>query len=278
MSEPVDDNRRPNGADHFLPEPSVGRVFRTTRKVRLGDADPSGRLRFDAVARYLQDISTDDSDDLGQLEAQAWVIRRLTLDQMRPAVLHERLTLTTWCSGMGARWAERRVRLDGASGARLDAVMLWVHLDPASGRPTRLPTAFHRAYDEAAGGRQVMARQVHEPVGPHEPGVRIRPWRPRATDLDVLDHVNNSIAAAVAEEILRADGARNVNGSMRLQLEYREPIPSAVVGTGTDRSHHAELLVVERDLPTVTAFSLWSAEGATLHVTGRVGPRPPVGD
>ena len=45
--------------------PESGRRFSVVRKVRLGDVTPKGRLRLDAVARYLQDIATDDSLDGG---------------------------------------------------------------------------------------------------------------------------------------------------------------------------------------------------------------------
>ena len=48
-----------------MPLPSAGRTFTGERIVRLGDVSPAGRLRLDAVARYLQDIATDDAVDAG---------------------------------------------------------------------------------------------------------------------------------------------------------------------------------------------------------------------
>ena len=40
-------------------------MYQASRRVRLGDASPRGRLRLDACARYLQDIANDDSRDAG---------------------------------------------------------------------------------------------------------------------------------------------------------------------------------------------------------------------
>ena len=37
----------------LVPLPESGRVYRDARRVRLGDSSPGGRLRYDAVARYL---------------------------------------------------------------------------------------------------------------------------------------------------------------------------------------------------------------------------------
>ena len=43
-----------------MPQPPSGRTFRVSYRIRLSDADATGRLRLDAVARYLQDAAIDD--------------------------------------------------------------------------------------------------------------------------------------------------------------------------------------------------------------------------
>ena len=45
----------------LAPLPEVGRRFTGERKVRLGDVGRSGRLRLDALTRYTQDVSDDDT-------------------------------------------------------------------------------------------------------------------------------------------------------------------------------------------------------------------------
>ncbi len=47
----------------MIPRPTIGRTFTGTARVRLGDVTPKGRMRLDAVARYLQDVANDDAVD-----------------------------------------------------------------------------------------------------------------------------------------------------------------------------------------------------------------------
>ena len=174
-------------ADRLVPVPAVGRTYRGRRLARFGDLDPSGRLRLDALARYLQDVSSDDTTDAGLANDVAWVVRRTLVEMTRTPRFREQLELCTFCSGTGGRWAERRVSVVGERGAAVECASLWVHLDAESGRPQRLPDDFHRHYDQAAGGRTVSARLQHSARGPRggrspavrPAGHRLRPARPR---------------------------------------------------------------------------------------------------
>ena len=258
--------KRANGADALLPEPSEGRVFRSDRRVRLGDVDVSGRLRLDACARYLQDVATDDSDDLGEFTTQAWVVRRTVIEQRGAAHIDERLSLSTYCTGLGSRWAERRVALTGSTGARIDAVTLWVHLDPESGRPKLLPDEFRATYSVPSAGREVSARQLHEPVGPDAAGAVAFDWLPRVTDLDVLDHVNNAIAWAIVEQVrAQVPADRDLfDGPFRAEVEFREAISRSAVEC-------SEMLhVVHCHHEDRTTVTLWSADWSIVHVTARM--------
>jgi hypothetical protein len=58
----------------------VGREFTARRRVRLGDATPNGRLRLDALARYLQDVSNDDTRVSEWSDPHWWVVRRTVID------------------------------------------------------------------------------------------------------------------------------------------------------------------------------------------------------
>lgn len=206
----------------MAPVPSRGRTFTREREVRLGDAAPTGRLRLDAFARYLQDVANDDAREAIGSGADAWVVRRTVVDIGTWPRLSERLTLTTFCGGTGPRWAERRTSVRGARGAAMEAASLWVPIDVGTGRPVRLPDRFLEMYGEACGDRRVSGRLAHPP--PSEDAVR-SPWRFRAADFDVLGHVNNAVYWAVVEEILDRNAAHLADdGVARVELEYRTPV------------------------------------------------------
>lgn len=173
-------------------------MFEGRRTARLGDVDPAGRMRLDALVRFLQDLSAEDTADVALPDAESWVVRRTAVRVERAPRYLERLELATWCAGTGSHWAERRISLTGARGASVEAATLWVHLDPASGRPRRLPESFLATYGEAAGGRTVAARLRHPK--PPEDGDGA-PWALRRTDLDLLGHVNNAACWEAVEEV-----------------------------------------------------------------------------
>jgi len=179
----------------IVPRPATGRVYETTRRVRVADADETGRLRLDAVARFVQDVGNDDVADAGLDPNIPWVVRRSEVAAHGWPQLGERLRIATWCGGTGSRWAERRVTFAGDSGT-IEVATLVVHLD-ASGRPARLPSWFDEIYAAAAQGRTLTSRLTLP--GPPE-GAASRPWPLRSTDLDVMGHVNNAVTWAAVED------------------------------------------------------------------------------
>jgi len=207
-------------ADRLLDAPASGRTFCSARPARFGDLSPGGRLRLDAIARYVQDIASDDTTDAGLENDMAWVARRTAVELRTTPGFREPLSLTTFCSGFGSRWAERRVSILGEAGAAIETVSLWVHLDADSGRPVPLPPDFHEIYGEAAAGRTVSARLQHPGEVPAD-AVR-QPWALRFTDFDLLGHVNNAATWAMVEEAMIA--RRHLRPPLRAELEYRLPI------------------------------------------------------
>jgi acyl-ACP thioesterase len=203
----------------FLPPPEQGRRFVAQRRVRLGDVNRANRLRLDAVARYLQDIASDDVDDVDESRFDgAWVLRRTALVLGRSPRYGDTVALTTFCSGTGGRWAERRTTLavDGSSVA--EAVAIWVYVDRA-GRPAPLGEWFFDHYGPAAAGRKVSGRLSL----PHPPAdADVRPWPVRASDFDLLRHVNNAAYwYAVEDELARLAPSR---APVIAELEHRAAI------------------------------------------------------
>ncbi|HSS11971.1 MAG TPA: acyl-ACP thioesterase domain-containing protein [Acidimicrobiales bacterium] len=216
-----------SGAPHLVP-PGGGRRFEATRRVRVGDVLPSGGARLDALARYLQDVATDDGVDAGLDPGLGWVTRKTVLDIRRRPTTGQWLHLTTWGSGTGSRWAERRTTIAVEGTVVVEAAALWVCIDLATLRPAKLPDRFWRVYGEAVGDRTVPSRLGHPDPAPELLG-RARRWPLRLTDFDMFDHVNNAATwTPIEDELLRVSEPAAIRW---VELEYRVPIDhGAAVG------------------------------------------------
>jgi acyl-ACP thioesterase len=248
----------------FVAPPAGGRTFSLPRRPMLGDCAPSGRLRLDALARMLQDVAYLDVDDAGVAHLAVWVVRRSRMRVLRFPRFGEHLTLTTYCSGLGRMWAERRTTVavaesglvsgrgggaggGGGGGNVIEAVSLWVHLDPESRRPVPLTPEEMDAYGDAASGRRVTARLRHPP--PAGGAERVE-WQFRAVDCDIAEHINNAAYWLPIEEELLAGPDLE---SLDVEIEYRAPAQPgamAVVRDGparwittADGETHASIMI-----------------------------------
>lgn len=239
-----------------MERPATGRVFEGTRRVRLADVSPAGRLRLDAAARFLQDVSADDTADSALPDAEAWVVRKTVIVVRTFPRYLEPMDLATWCSGTGSHWAERRIRIQGQAGGAIDAATTWVHFDRTSGRPSRIPAGFEAIYGEASGGRRVRARLDHPEAVPS--GAGGFPWPLRFTDFDVLDHVNNAAYWQIVEEAL-AD-RRPLRAPLRAEVQHR---------TAIERGAAVQVAVAEL---ADGGVGLWVQADGTLAATAEVRP------
>lgn len=213
-----------------------GRAFTSSRVVRGGDVGLGGRLRLDALARYLQDAAEADVADAGLREPRAWVVRRCTAEIRSFPGIGQELTVRTFCSGTGPRWAERTTTLASSAGELVRTRALWVAVAADSGQPGPLGTEFHRVYGASAAGRSVSARLSH-PGPPAAAADGHRPWQLRATDFDALGHVNNSVFWAAVEEAVAGLGWLPA----RAEVEYHRPVlpgcaPRLLVAPGPDQA------------------------------------------
>jgi acyl-ACP thioesterase len=218
--------------DEIVAHPGVGRRFERSIAAGLADAAPSGRVRLDALARWLQDVALADVVDAGLGEAALWVVRRTRLAVTRFPRFGETANVSTFCSATGRMWAQRRTTVATAGGGLVEAVALWVHLDPESLRPMPFSAQELEIYGPSAAGREVKARLRHP--GPPE-DASSRPWRFRSTELDVADHINNAAYWSVLEDELLAGPDPS---AIDVELEFRTPAQPgehAVLSAGAQR-------------------------------------------
>jgi acyl-ACP thioesterase len=175
-------------------------------------------MRLDEIARWLQDVAFGDLVDAGLSGEGFWIVRRTRLRVERFPRFAEELRLSTFCTGASALAAERTTRIEGTEGAALEAVSIWVNVDPETRMPARLPDGFFTAYGESVAGRKARGRLRHPP--PPEDATS-RPWTFRHTDLDLAGHVNNAVYWEIVEECLDGDP-----GALEAELEYRAAAPA----------------------------------------------------
>jgi len=205
--------------DALVPIPETGRTFRVAYTVRLSDTDETGRLRLDAIARYLQDAAIDDVQETGWgAPEHLWVLRSVRIDVLAPSLEDRGVEIVTWGSSFSALAAGRRWSLRGDAGGSIEVDSTWIHLG-SDARPARIGEGFD-GYAEAAQGRvaSTKLRLQAPPIG----GER-RNWPLRVTDVDRMGHVNNAAYWAAVEERLPAIGL-DPRDPLHARLDYRHPI------------------------------------------------------
>ena len=198
--------------------------------------DVAGRVRLDAVARFLQDAAIEDVQETGWgVPEHLWVVRAIKVDVLAPLLRDRELEVVTWCSGVAAIAAGRRWSITGDAGGRIEVDSVWIHLDPAQ-RPARI--GHFGPYALSAAGRPVSTK-LELPIPPDD-AARSH-WPLRATDLDAHGHVNNAVHWQAVEDRLLRDGAAP-SAPCRARLDYRDPI----------------------DLGDEVELAAWEAEGRSL--------------
>jgi acyl-ACP thioesterase len=205
--------------EDLVPQPASGRTFRTEYRIRLSDTDATGRLRLDAVARYLQDAATDDVDETGWgAPEHLWVLRSVRIDVGEPFLDDVVVSIVTWGSSFSSLAAGRRWSLSGDAGGSIEVDSTWIHLGP-DGRPARIGAGFD-GYAEAARGRFASTKLTLVPPARDD---KRTVWPLRATDVDRMGHVNNAAYWAAIEHRL-AGREPDVRCPIRARLDYRHPI------------------------------------------------------
>ncbi len=251
------------GALELVEPPGDARVYRAARHVHLGDVNGRGTLRLEALARFLQDVATDDALDAG-LRAQlggTWVLRRLAVEIDEPAQFNDDVEFATFCSGWGPSWAERRTDMTGVGGAVLArTVAIWVIIDQAGGRPISLGDEFFEIYGPGARARRVSARLRH----PRPPAdAAVRPWPLRESDFDFLDHVNNArYLEAVEDELATRLPTHAVTWA---EMEFRGAVSR---GDALDLA-----TVVEETRAGDAELTAWLLVDGDVKMSARLGTR-----
>jgi acyl-ACP thioesterase len=198
-------------------------VFDREWPLRVADIDPGGRLRLDAPARHIQDISQDHVHELGFDESHPlWVVRRTMIDLIRPLEFQDTLRVRRWCSGTPTRWRETRVRIDGRKGGLIESEAFWININRDTLMPSRISDDFLEQLQRTTHIHRLGWKAYLKP-GAREDANQIREYPVRFTDLDLFDHMNNAVYRSVIEEYLSTTSGL-LKAPLRVAIEHETPV------------------------------------------------------
>lgn len=206
-----------------VPDPHPD-VFDLQWPLRVGDINRTGRLRLDAACRHIQDIGQDQLREMGHEKTHPlWIVRRTMLDMIRPIEFSDMLRMRRWCSGTSNRWCEMRVRIDGVHGGGLiESEAFWINISRETQGPARIADDFLEGLQRTTDVTRLRWK-AYLHAGKREDADRIWEFPIRVTDIDLFDHVNNSVYWSVVEEYLTAH-PELLTGQLRVTMEHDAPI------------------------------------------------------
>lgn len=213
-------------ARSLAPAPPPEQCFETSRPIRTGDVDTENRLRLDGIARYLQDIGSDNLAAFGFDKTDPlWIVRRTAIEVHRPAVWPDRMRLRRWCAAHSTRWSAMRVRLTSTAGALIETEGFWIDIGADTGMPTRISDGLLESLGRTTDEHRLRWKPWLTSTPPdiddwedHE-----RTFHLRTTDIDPFNHVNNATYWHAVEECL-ADRPDLREAPYRAVVEHLSPI------------------------------------------------------
>jgi acyl-ACP thioesterase len=198
-------------------------VFDREWPLRVADIDATGRLRLDAAARHIQDIGQDQLRELGFQETHPlWIVRRTMVDLIRPIEFQDMLRLRRWCSGTSNRWCEMRVRVDGRKGGLIESEAFWININRDTEMPSRIADDFLEGLRRTTDVDRLRWKAYLKP-GARDTADQIVEYPVRFTDIDLFDHMNNSVYWSVVEDYLAAT-PELLRGPLRVTIEHEAPV------------------------------------------------------
>jgi acyl-ACP thioesterase len=171
----------------------------------------------------IQDIGQDQLRESGFEDTHPlWIVRRTIIDLINPIEFQDMLRLRRWCSATSTRWCEKRVRIDGRKGGLIESEAFWININPDTLMPSRINDDFLKRLHCATDVHRLRWRSCLTP-GDRENATQIRYYPVRVIDIDLFNHMNNSVYWSVVENYLSAT-PELLRGPIRVTIEHEAPI------------------------------------------------------
>jgi acyl-CoA thioester hydrolase len=130
--------------------------FKTQLRVRYHEMDALGHVNNAVYQHYLEQAAVEHSEHLGfnqercQELGGVFVMRRIEIDYLRPAVAGDNLEVTTWLETLRGPRAIRRyeIRKQGDEQLLVTAEALWVWVDTKAMRPRAIPQQVIEVFEQ----------------------------------------------------------------------------------------------------------------------------------
>jgi len=131
------------------------RIFTREITVSERDIDVQHHVNNLRYLKWMQSIAVAHSTAQGwsmeryAAEGMGWVVRSHTITYKRPAFLGETITACTWIAGFSPRMSPRKYLFWRAADKTVlaEAETMWVFVDLATGRPTKVPDTLRAAFE-----------------------------------------------------------------------------------------------------------------------------------
>lgn len=128
--------------------------FTTQLRVRHYEMDALGHVNNAVYQHYLEQAAIEHSEQLGWTFERyrelggVFVMRKIAIEYVRPAVAGDRLNITTWVQYIRGTRSIRQyeIRKQDADDILVTAEALWVWVDLAAMRPRPIPQALLAAF------------------------------------------------------------------------------------------------------------------------------------
>ena len=145
---------------------STSRRFSTRLRVRHYEMDALGHVNNAVYLHYLEQAAIEHSEHLGMSMARyeelggVFVMRKLEIEYLSPAVAGDTLEVVTWAEEMSGPRAVRKYEITIAGTGRTvaRATALWVWIERGTGRPRPIPPVLLAAFAAVAKTEQAGER------------------------------------------------------------------------------------------------------------------------
>jgi acyl-ACP thioesterase len=207
--------------------PDSGYVYQTGWRLATSDIDEHKRLRLDGVARYIQEVGAEHLGDAQLAEVHPhWIVLRTVIDVIEPIEIPSDITFRRWCAALSTRWCNMRVQLEGSAGGRIETEGFWICMNKDTLTPSRFTDDCIKLFGSTTDNHRLRWRPwLTEPVDLASNGQnsQVMPFPLRRTDIDLFEHVNNTVYWHGVHEIL-GQMPDLESAPYRAVLEYRSPI------------------------------------------------------